>query len=85
MGLIAFGYIYHYLNWFSKTSIIQWHDIPRSRFTAVIGIWLLSVGVYLLPLDHLTLINIGKETKAILRPPAPIRPAQKGRPIHARG
>lgn len=47
MGLIAFAYTYHYLNWFSKTSIIQWHNIPRSRFAAVIVIWIASVGAYL--------------------------------------
>ena len=46
MRLIAFGYLYHYLNWFSKTSIIQWHNIPRSRFIAVIAIWIASVGAY---------------------------------------
>ncbi len=46
MRLIAFGYLYHYLNWFSKTSIIQWHNIPRSRFIGVIVIWIASVGAY---------------------------------------
>ena len=46
MRLIAFAYTYHYLNWFSKTSIIQWHNIPRSRFVAVIVIWIASVGAY---------------------------------------
>ena len=46
MGLIAFAYTYHYLNWFSKTSIIQWHNISRARFLAIIGIWLVSAGAY---------------------------------------
>ncbi|HAP01944.1 MAG TPA: hypothetical protein DCQ93_08485, partial [Bacteroidetes bacterium] len=32
MGFIGFAYLYHYLNWFSKTSVIQWHNIPRARF-----------------------------------------------------
>ena len=31
MRLIAFAYTYHYLNWFSKTSIIKWHEIPKSE------------------------------------------------------
>ena len=31
MAFIAFAYTYHYLNWFSKTSIIRWHEIPRAR------------------------------------------------------
>jgi hypothetical protein len=46
MGLIAFAYTYHYLNWFSKTSIIQWHNISRTRFLAIIGLWLVSAGLY---------------------------------------
>lgn len=46
MAFIAFAYCYHYLNWFSKTSVIQWHQISRSRFAAIIVIWLASIGVY---------------------------------------
>jgi hypothetical protein len=46
MGLIAFAYTYHYLNWFSKTSIIQWHNISRTRFVAIVLIWLVSAGLY---------------------------------------
>jgi hypothetical protein len=46
MRLIAFAYTYHYLNWFSKTSIIKWHEVPRNR-TVFIGIvWLASLGLY---------------------------------------
>lgn len=47
MRFIAFAYTYHYLNWFSKTKIIQWHNIPKLRFAAVIIIWLASIGIYL--------------------------------------
>jgi hypothetical protein len=89
MRLIAFAYTYHYLNWFSKTSIIQWHNIPRSRFIGVIVIWIASIIVFAcnyqfglrwlfflsfthvlleFPLNHLTIINIGKELKNILVP-----------------
>jgi hypothetical protein len=46
MRLIAFAYTYHYLNWFSKTSIIRWHDVPRKRFVAIIAGWLVAVAVY---------------------------------------
>ncbi len=46
MGFIAFAYTYHYLNWFSKTSIIQWHRIPRRRFAGVIVLWIASLGCY---------------------------------------
>lgn len=47
MRFIAFAYTYHYLNWFSKTSIIQWHKVPKKRFIAVIAIWLVSLCIYL--------------------------------------
>lgn len=47
MRFIAFAYTYHYLNWFSKTKIIQWHNIPKIRFAAVIIIWIISIGLYL--------------------------------------
>jgi hypothetical protein len=47
MRFIAFAYTYHYLNWFSKTKIIQWHNIPKTRFAAVIVIWLVSIGLYI--------------------------------------
>jgi hypothetical protein len=46
MRLIAFAYTYHYLNWFSKTSIIRWHDVPRRRFVGIVAIWLGAVAVY---------------------------------------
>ncbi len=46
MAFIGFAYLYHYLNWFSKTSVIQWHNIPRSRFIGIIVLWLLSIGLY---------------------------------------
>ncbi len=46
MAFIAFAYTYHYLNWFSKTSIIQWHQIPRARAVAVVLVWLASVVLF---------------------------------------
>ena len=46
MAFIGFAYSYHYLNWFSKTSVIQWHNIPRSRFIAVVVLWLGSIALY---------------------------------------
>lgn len=47
MRFIAFAYTYHYLNWFSKTRVIQWHNVPKLRFAAVIVLWLASVAVYI--------------------------------------
>jgi hypothetical protein len=46
MRLIAFAYTYHYLNWFSKTSIIKWHEISTVRTFAIIGLWIASLGIY---------------------------------------
>jgi len=42
----GFAYTYHYLNWFSKTSVIKWHEIPASRILLIV-LWLVSVGLYL--------------------------------------
>ena len=46
MRFIAFAYLYHYLNWFSKTEVIRWHKVPKKRFIAVIILWIASLGVY---------------------------------------
>ena len=46
MRLIAFAYAYHYLNWFSKTSIIRWHQVPKRRTFAMILIWLGALALY---------------------------------------
>ncbi len=43
---IAFAYTYHYLNWFSKTSVIKWHKVPVRSLVIVVVIWLLSVALY---------------------------------------
>ena len=46
MRFIAFAYTYHYLNWFSKTSIIQWHRIPPAWSVVNVVLWLAAVGLY---------------------------------------
>lgn len=44
---IAFCYTYHYLNWFSKTSIIGWGKQMKPLHLLAIGIiWLLAVWLY---------------------------------------
>lgn len=44
---VAFSYTYHYLNWFSKTHVISWHEVSR-RWLVTSGIlWVVSVGLYL--------------------------------------
>jgi hypothetical protein len=51
MRFIAFAYTYHYLNWFSKTSVIQWHKVPKKTLFITLGLWLLSVAIYLYDYD----------------------------------
>jgi hypothetical protein len=46
MRFIAFAYTYHYLNWFSKTSVIKWNQISKKRMFVIITIWILSVALY---------------------------------------
>ncbi|HEY0615552.1 MAG TPA: hypothetical protein VGC96_12955 [Candidatus Elarobacter sp.] len=46
MRLIAFAYTYHYLNWFSKTSVIKWHDVPAPRIALIGVLWAAAVIVY---------------------------------------
>jgi hypothetical protein len=46
MRFIAFAYTYHYLNWFSKTQIIKWHEVPRKQLATVILLWLSSIALY---------------------------------------
>lgn len=47
MRFIAFAYTYHYLNWFSKTSIIRWHQVGVKRLASVTALWLAAVGTYI--------------------------------------
>ncbi|MDF2378962.1 MAG: hypothetical protein P1V18_01920 [Candidatus Gracilibacteria bacterium] len=46
MRLIAFAYTYHYLNWFSKTSIIGWGEASKKYWTIILPLWVISVGLY---------------------------------------
>lgn len=47
MMFISFIYCYHYLNWFSKTTVIKWHkNINRRNGTAIVAIWMVSLIVY---------------------------------------
>ncbi len=46
MRFIAFAYTYHYLNWFSKTSIIKWHQVEKKYLFATLAVWLIAIGIY---------------------------------------
>jgi hypothetical protein len=43
---LGFAYTYHYLNWFSKTGIIRWHEVSRTRLAGIVALWLASIGLY---------------------------------------
>ena len=44
---IAFCYTYHYLNWFSKTTVIGWSkNITKPKFLLLATLWFLSIGLY---------------------------------------
>jgi hypothetical protein len=45
---IAFAYTYHYLNWFSKTSVIKWHDVSKKRMFVILFLWIGSVVFYII-------------------------------------
>lgn len=45
---IAFAYIYHYLNWFSKTTIIGWHkQLNKKKGGIILLLWILILIAYL--------------------------------------
>ncbi len=45
---IAFAYIYHYLNWFSKTTVIKWHrNLSPKRFSVIVVVYLMAIGLYI--------------------------------------
>ena len=44
---IAFAYTYHYLNWFSKTSIIGWSkSLSKQKLTWIVIIYGFSLGIF---------------------------------------
>ena len=45
---ISFAYTYHYLNWFSKTSVIQWHKVPKKTLYITLVLWVFSVVLYVI-------------------------------------
>ena len=44
---IAFAYTYHYLNWFSKTTVIGWSkNLTKKSIAIILLFWLLSIVLY---------------------------------------
>ncbi|WP_375235051.1 hypothetical protein [Winogradskyella sp.] len=45
---IAFAYTYHYLNWFSKTTVIGWHKkLTQKKSLLMLILWAISISIYL--------------------------------------
>jgi hypothetical protein len=45
-SFLAFAYTYHYLNWFSKTSIIKWHQVEKKKLVFAAVLWGVSLALY---------------------------------------
>ena len=45
-GFLTFIYTYHYLNWFSKTELLKWQDVPRARMGGIILLYIGCIGLY---------------------------------------
>ena len=44
---IAFAYTYHYLNWFSKTTVIGWHrQLTKKKSLIILLVWVASMLLY---------------------------------------
>ncbi len=46
LRLFAFVYLFHYLNWFVKTELLQWHKVSRRGWSVIALIYISSMGVY---------------------------------------
>jgi hypothetical protein len=44
---IAYAYTYHYLNWFSKTTVIKWHLVSTPSLVVIVLLWAASLILYL--------------------------------------
>ncbi|TAF72455.1 MAG: hypothetical protein EAZ53_16050 [Bacteroidetes bacterium] len=62
MQFIAFSYTYHYLNWFTKTSVIKWHEISQLRMWSILVIHAAIMGLFFyykeLGISILTLLSM---------------------------
>jgi hypothetical protein len=47
LRFLAFIYMFHYLNWFAKTELLQWHRVSRRSWGWIAALYSVSVGCYL--------------------------------------
>ena len=43
---LAFIYLHHYLNWFAKTELLEWHKLSRPAWGAIAAIYAASISMY---------------------------------------
>lgn len=43
---IAFAYTYHYMNWFSKIGVINWHKVSKTSLVISAAIWVAALSLY---------------------------------------
>ena len=47
LRFFAFIYLFHYLNWFAKTELLQWHRVSRRSWMWIAFLYSVSAGCYL--------------------------------------
>ena len=51
LRVLGFAYLYHYLNWFLKTGLLEWHKMPWLKWGLIAAAYAGAVGVYLWNFD----------------------------------
>jgi hypothetical protein len=46
MRVFAFAYLFHYLNWFAKTELLEWHKISRRGWAGIAVIYAVCLGSF---------------------------------------
>jgi hypothetical protein len=46
LRVFGFVYLFHYLNWFAKTELLQWHKVSRRGWAVIAVLYVASMGVY---------------------------------------
>jgi len=47
LRVFAFAYLFHYLNWFAKTELLQWHKISARTWTTIGCLYAAAIGIYM--------------------------------------
>lgn len=46
LRVFAFVYLFHYLNWFTKTELLEWHKLSRRGWMAIALIYVVNISIY---------------------------------------